>query len=150
MARLSGVSGENQRPDHLRMTGGDIEHDRASARVAEQVNRPEVEFSRELGEIIGVLEYRKVLAAPVPSFGEVVTKADRDDAMVLGKDSDLVVPVSIVVHRTMDQDERCFASALLIRHGISVHLDRRDAFRQRPNALHCHRQRHRLEPTHKV
>jgi len=41
----------------------------------------------------------------------------------------------------MHQHERRPAAALLVSHRISVHLDRLDAFRQRPSAYYCHGQR---------
>src|SRR5262249_61453392 len=62
---------------------------------------------------------------------------DREDAILFSKHSDLGIPVSIVVLRTMNQDERNSASAFQISHGISVDFDRLDAIWQRPNALHC-------------
>jgi hypothetical protein len=65
------------------------------------------------------------------------------------KHRDLGIPVSIVVQRTMHEEERRSSPTLLIGHGISVHLDRLDAFRQRPSALHCHEQPHQPEPTQK-
>src|SRR5262245_25649739 len=57
---------EDQCPCHPRVTSGDIEHDRTSARVAEQVNRSEIKLSSKLSEIIGMLKYRKVVVASVP------------------------------------------------------------------------------------
>jgi hypothetical protein len=62
------------------MTHGHIENDRTSARMPEQVNSAQLKPLGELGEIIGMLDYRKILATSVPSFGEVMAKADRNDA----------------------------------------------------------------------
>src|SRR5262245_28242727 len=84
---------------------------------------------------------RKVVALPVPRLGKVMAKADREDAIMRGKRRDLKIPASIVVHRTMHQHERRPAAALLVSHRISVHLDRLDAFRQRPSAYYCHGER---------
>ena len=82
-------------------------------------------------------------SSPCPSHGsgKVMAKADREDAIMRGKRRDLKIPASIVVHRTMHQHERRPAAALLVSHRISVHLDRLDAFRQRPSAYYCHGQR---------
>jgi hypothetical protein len=79
-------------------------HALQSARVAEQVNGPEVKPSHKLSDIIGMLEYRKVVAASVPWLGEVMAKADRDDTILLSKRPGLGIPVSVVVHRIMHQD----------------------------------------------
>jgi len=118
------------------MTRSDVEHDRTPARVSEQVNRPEVKPSHKLSDIIGMLEYRKVVAASVPWLREVMAKADRDDTILLSKRPGLGIPVSVVVHRTMHQDERRSASVFPVSHGISVHVDQFDAIWQRPCAPH--------------
>src|ERR1700745_2072355 len=83
---------------------------------------------------------------PVPWLGKVMAKTDRDDAVLLGKHTDLRIPVPIVVQRTMNQDERYSASALAICYGISVDFDSLDTFWQRPTALHCHERPHELAP----
>jgi hypothetical protein len=113
---------EDQRPDHCRMTVGDVEHDRAPTRVADQVSGSEVKPSNKRGKIVGMLEDRKTFAASVPRLGEVVAKADRDNAILRAKYLDLGIPVSIVIHRPMHQDERCSASAFAVGHRISIHF----------------------------
>ena len=94
-----------------------------------------------------MLGYRKVVALSVPSFGKVVAKADHEDVVLLSKYSDLGIPISIVVQRTMHQDERRSASVFPLGHRVVVHRNRLNAFWQRPNALHCHGRPHVLEPT---
>lgn len=66
-----------------------MEHDRTAARMAKQVNTLKVKSANELSDILGMLEYGKVVATSIPWLGKVMPKADGDGAIVRSKRVDL-------------------------------------------------------------
>src|SRR5215510_7827909 len=110
----------------------DIEADRSSSGMAQQVNLTEIHSLNELWHIINVLFDREIISCAIPFFWEVMAQTHSDDSIFSCEYRNLPGPRAVITYRSVHQYERNPGAHLLVRHIVSVDLNGFDAVRKRP------------------
>src|SRR5262249_15978215 len=123
---------QNQCLDKLRMSLRDIEADRSTSGMAQQVNLTKIHSLNELWHIINVLFDREIIACSIPFFWAVMPQTYGDDSIFSCEYRKLSGPRAVITHRSVHQYEWNPGAHLLVRHIVTVDLNGFDAVRKRP------------------